>query len=88
MHVEADAAAVDLAGAHLDEPDSARRQAALLGHEGHAIERFLSVGKQSGVVKSCGHDDIPPGKTEPLSHRLDFVRQHPDGTREGNVTDA
>ena len=88
VQIEADGAAVDLAGAQVDKIECLLRDAALLDRRGQGHHGLHGVGKNQGrVAHPCLHG-VLLSMFHPLSHRVRFVRQRYDETRRRNVTDG
>src|SRR6185295_5819243 len=95
VHVDAQTAAIDLAGAQLHQPERARRHAALLRGRVQRIHGLHRRGKDhDGMLHSWLHGGSPPKVirramvwTARWSHRARSVRQWYDGPRRENVTD-
>ena len=75
VHVEADAAAVDLAGAKMDELERARGQARFFRRRAECLQRLHGTGKNHcRVVHSWLHDSVSFGRSghaeDAISRRL------------------
>jgi hypothetical protein len=81
MHIDSDAASIDLTGAQMYHVAYLPRQSALIGGLAYRLQGFHGAGdNHRWMVNSRLH-------CISLSHEVVFVRHSHDGWRKGNVTD-